>query len=48
MTIHETIDDAGVVELTMDNPPVNALNIPDTYGLADILDGCKRRPDRRR
>ena len=45
MTIHETIDDAGVVELTMDNPPVNALNIPDTYGLADILDGCKRRPD---
>lgn len=45
MTIHESIDDAGVVELTMDNPPVNALNIGDTYWLADILDGCKRRPE---
>ena len=45
MTIHETIDDAGVVTLTMDNPPVNALTIADTYALADILDGCKRRPE---
>lgn len=45
MTIHETIDDAGVVELTMDNPPVNALNIADTYAIAEILDGCKRRSE---
>ncbi|MEM7286944.1 MAG: enoyl-CoA hydratase family protein [Actinomycetota bacterium] len=47
MTIHESIDAAGVVELTMDNPPVNALNIADTHALADILDGCKRRPEAR-
>lgn len=45
MTIHETIDEAGVVELTMDNPPVNALTIADTYALADVLDACKARPE---
>ncbi|MGI9601778.1 MAG: enoyl-CoA hydratase family protein [Acidimicrobiales bacterium] len=45
MTIHESIDDAGVVELIMDNPPVNALNISDTYALAGMLDGCRSRPE---
>src|SRR5687768_14912087 len=29
----------------MDNPKVNALNIGDTYRLADILDGYKRNLD---
>jgi enoyl-CoA hydratase len=42
MTIHETITAEGVAELVMDNPKVNALNIDDTYGLADILDSYKR------
>ena len=42
MAIGEEIDDAGVVVLTMKNPPVNALNIPDTYDLADKLDAYKR------
>lgn len=45
MAIHETITEAGVAELVMDNPPVNALNIGDTYRLADILDSYKRNPD---
>jgi enoyl-CoA hydratase/carnithine racemase len=41
MTIHDRTDD-GVLELVMDNPPVNALNIADTYRLADLLDGYRR------
>ena len=45
MTIHETIDDAGVLELVMDNPKVNALNIADTYELTRTLDGVKHRPE---
>jgi len=42
MTIHVNRTDAGVIELVMDNPPVNALNIADTYSLADRLDSCRR------
>ncbi len=45
MTILESIDDSGVLELTMDNPPVNALNIADTHRLADLLDGVRRRSE---
>lgn len=45
MALHETIDENGIAEIVMDNPPVNALNIADTYALADLLDGYKRRSD---
>ena len=38
MALHETITD-GVATVVMDNPPVNALGIADTYALADLLDG---------
>lgn len=41
MAVHESISDAGVVELTMDNPPVNALNIGDTYRIAELMDSYK-------
>lgn len=44
MAIREELAD-GVLVLTMDNPPVNALNIVDTYALAHQLDGVKRRDD---
>ena len=44
MTINETISQTGVVTLTMDNPPVNALNIGDTYRLAELLDSYKANP----
>lgn len=44
MTLHETITD-GIAELTIDNPPVNAWRIDDTYELADKLDGYKRDAD---
>lgn len=43
MPIHEQLDEDGVLELTLDNPPVNALNIADTYRLAEILDGVRHR-----
>ena len=44
MALHETIDD-GVATIVMDNPPVNALGIADTYALADLLDGYRHRDD---
>lgn len=45
MTIQEHITDEGVAEVTIDNPPVNALGIGDTYRLAEIFDGYKHRPE---
>jgi enoyl-CoA hydratase len=36
MAVHETIDD-GIATLTMDNPPVNALNIKDAYFIAEKI-----------
>ncbi len=44
MALHETVAD-GVATITMDNPPVNALGIADTYGLATLLDGYRGRSD---
>ncbi|MDH3707950.1 MAG: enoyl-CoA hydratase family protein [Acidimicrobiia bacterium] len=43
MAIHQLLGDTGVLELVMDNPPVNALNIGDTYELAGILDDVRYR-----
>jgi len=45
MTIHETVNDDGVLELVMDNPKVNALPIADTQYLAELLDGVRHRPE---
>ncbi|MEZ5168521.1 MAG: enoyl-CoA hydratase-related protein [Acidimicrobiales bacterium] len=45
MTIHETLTDAGVLELVMDNPKVNALPVADTRRLAELLDGVRHRPE---
>ena len=44
MTLHETVVD-GVATITMDNPPVNALGVADTYGLATMLDSYRMRTD---
>ena len=38
MTITYEIDDNGVLEVLMDNPPVNALGIADTEQLATIFE----------
>ncbi len=45
MTIHESLDERGVLELVMDNPTVNALPIADTRRLAEVLDGVGRRAE---
>ncbi|MCY4036099.1 MAG: enoyl-CoA hydratase-related protein, partial [bacterium] len=45
MAIHTEIDEQGIAVVTMDNPPVNALNIADTYRLAEIFRGYKRDAD---
>lgn len=45
MTIHQSVSDAGVLELVMDNPKVNALPIADTYAVAEILDEVKQRSE---
>ncbi|MEC7844226.1 MAG: enoyl-CoA hydratase family protein [Actinomycetota bacterium] len=37
MTILQSMSDDGLLEITMDNPPVNALNINDTFELATIF-----------
>ncbi len=45
MTIHSEFGASGVLELTMDNPKVNALPIADTDELAAVLDGVAARPE---
>jgi enoyl-CoA hydratase/carnithine racemase len=45
MTIHESLDDRGVLELVMDNPTVNALPIADTRRLAEVLDDVGKHPE---
>jgi enoyl-CoA hydratase len=45
MTIHESVDDAGILELVMDNPKVNALPIADTRRITTVLEGIRDRPD---
>ena len=37
MGISHTIDDAGIAEVVMDNPPVNALTVAGWYELADTI-----------
>jgi enoyl-CoA hydratase len=37
--ISQTIDDHGIAEVVMDNPPVNALTVAGWYELADVIHG---------
>ncbi len=37
MPITQTVDDAGIAEVVMDNPPVNALTVAGWFDLARIL-----------
>jgi len=45
VTIHESLNDDGVLELVMDNPKVNALPIADTLSIAEVLDGIRHRSE---
>lgn len=37
MTITTTVDDDGIAVVTMDNPPVNALTVGDTWAIRDAF-----------
>jgi len=45
MTIHLDTDGNGVQRIIMDNPPVNALNINDTFEIASICDSIRHKPE---
>jgi enoyl-CoA hydratase len=45
MTIKQSTHQNGILQISMDNPPVNALNIPDTFLLANIFDSIRFNPD---
>ena len=45
MPIRTVTHGNGVLEITMDNPPVNALNIPDTFEISNICDSVRIRPE---
>ncbi len=44
MGTSHTIDDTGIAEVVMDNPPVNALTVAGWFELADILTALGRDP----
>ena len=37
MGITHTVDDRGIAEVVMDNPPVNALNVAGWFELAHVI-----------
>jgi enoyl-CoA hydratase len=45
LTIHLDVHTDGVAVVTMDNPPVNAISVEDTWRLRDIFDGFSRDSD---
>mgnify|MGYP001364383352 CR=1 FL=1 len=45
MTIHLENHDNDVLQITMDNPPVNALNIDDTFEIAAICDSIRHKSE---
>ena len=45
MGITKAVDDRGVAEVVMDNPPVNALTVAGWFELADTITSLGRDPD---
>jgi len=45
MPITHTIDDRGIAEIVMDNPPVNALTVAGWFELAELITAVGRRPE---
>ena len=48
MTITRTVDDDGIAVVTMNNPPVNAITVGDTWAICDVFDELSRRRRRTR
>jgi len=45
MGITQVVDDDGIAEIVMDNPPVNALTVAGWFELADIVTAAGRDPE---
>ena len=45
MPITHEVDDAGIADVVMDNPPVNALTVEGWFELAELLAGLSRAPE---
>ncbi|HMJ75946.1 MAG TPA: enoyl-CoA hydratase-related protein, partial [Iamia sp.] len=45
MPTTHTVDDHGIAEVVMDNPPVNALTVAGWFDLADRLIALGRNPE---
>jgi enoyl-CoA hydratase len=45
MGISHTIDDRGIAEVVMDNPPVNALDVAGWFELADVISALGGNPN---
>ncbi len=45
VTIHDTEPHAGIAEIVMDNPPVNALTVEGWFELGRLLDRCGADPE---
>jgi enoyl-CoA hydratase len=45
MGITKVVDDAGIAEIVMDNPPVNALTVAGWFELADVVTAAGRDPE---
>ena len=45
MGISSNVDESGIAEVVMDNPPVNALNVAGWFELARVLRGLGEQPE---
>lgn len=45
MAIRSAVDDRGIAEVVVDNPPVNALPVAGWFELAEVIAGLGRRDD---
>ena len=45
MTVTRVVDDAGIAVVTMNNPPVNAITVADTWAIRDEFEAIAKNPD---
>jgi enoyl-CoA hydratase len=45
MTVTRVVDDAGIAVVTMNNPPVNAITVADTWAIRDEFEAIAKDPD---
>ena len=45
MTVTRVVDDDGIAVVTMNNPPVNAITVADTWAIRDEFEAIAKNPD---